>query len=221
MTAPDPAMLARARILWDFHAVGCSLQKAEVIVGLGSYDLRVADRCAELWFEGYAPRLLFTGAEGNWTRGKYESSEAAAFAERARVQGVPDSFIEFEERATNIGENIAFSRAQMRGAERVIWVTKPQTRRRVAATLATQWPQITSMVTAPRHDFLDQPVADHPYNALVSEMVGDVWRLVAYAEKGFSVSQTVPIVVREAFDGLVAAGFVAHLPLNIRSLDDR
>lgn len=221
MTAPDPAMLARARILWDFHAVDCSLQKAEMIVGLGSYDLRVADRCAELWFEGYASRLLFTGAAGNWTRGKYESSEAAAFAERARVHGVPDSAIELEERATNIGENIAFSRAQMRGAERVIWVTKPQTRRRVTATLGAQWPQITSMITAPRHDFLGQPGADHPLSALVSEMVGDVWRLIAYAEKGYSVSQSVPIAVRGAFDDLVAAGFVAHLPSQIRSLDDR
>lgn len=221
MTTPDPAMLARARILWDFHAVGCLLQKADVIVGLGSYDLRVADRCAELWFEKFAPRLLFTGAAGNWTRDKYESSEAAAFAARAKAQGVPESAIELEEHATNIGENIAFARAQMRGVERVIWVTKPQTRRRVAVTLAAQWPQIASMVTAPRHDFLDQPVADHPYNALVSEMVGDVWRLVAYAEKGFSVSQSVPIAVREAFDDLVAAGFVAHLPSHIRSLDDR
>ena len=52
-------------------------------------------------------------------------------------------------------------------------------------------------------------------------MVGDVWRMAAYAESGFQGPQPIPPAVNEAFDMLVAAGFTGHLPTDIRSLLDR
>ncbi len=46
---PFGACLEDARILWDFHAVGQEAScAADVIVCLGSYDLRVAVRCAQM-----------------------------------------------------------------------------------------------------------------------------------------------------------------------------
>ena len=36
-----------ARVLWDYHRVVGTLATVDVIVGLGSYDLRVAHWCAE------------------------------------------------------------------------------------------------------------------------------------------------------------------------------
>jgi hypothetical protein len=42
-------------------------------------------------------------------------------------------------------------------------------------------------------------------------MVGDLQRLVLYAEKGWSAAQEIPVEVREAFDGLVAAGYNERL----------
>ena len=78
-----------AELLWRFHCVYDPLMPSDAIIGLCSYDLRVADRCAELFRQGYAERVVFTGASGNWTSGLYPGSEAAAFAERAMEIGVP------------------------------------------------------------------------------------------------------------------------------------
>ncbi|MCY0094679.1 YdcF family protein [Hoeflea ulvae] len=211
--------MRNARILWDYHDTGTPLAPADAIIGLGSYDLRVADRCAELFHSGLAPRIVFSGASGNWTGGLYATSEAQAFADRAIALGVAGSVISVEPNSTNIAENIGFVRALLPEAGRLIWVTKPQTRRRVSATLRVVWPKAHSMIAAPEHDLAAQPTEHHRFDALVSEMVGDVWRMAAYARKGFQASQPMPPAVRTAFDALVAAGFTHHLPDNMRSLD--
>lgn len=219
MAISDVLVMQKARILWDYHDTGTPLAAADAIIGLGSYDLRVADRCAELFLSGLAPRVVFAGAMGNWTRGMFASSEAHAFADRAIALGVPAGVISLEPKSTNIAENISFVRALLPDAQQVIWVTKPQTRRRVSATLLVNWPEVTSMIAAPAHDLAAQPSAHHPLEALISEMVGDVWRMAAYAKKGFQASQPLPPAVRIAFDTLVTAGFTHHLPPGVRSLE--
>ena len=67
----SPAVLLAARTLWDFHIIYDDLSEADLIIGLGSYDLRVADHCAELFRRGFAKRVLFTGKSGNWTGNLY------------------------------------------------------------------------------------------------------------------------------------------------------
>lgn len=221
MSPHDDLVMENARILWGYHNTETPLGVADFIIGLGSYDLRVAGRCADLFVSGLAPRIIFAGACGNWTRGKYVGSEAQAFCEHAVSHGVPRDAISLEQKSTNIGENIGFVRAMAPDASSLIWVTKPQTRRRVSATLEVKWPDALSMVTAPVHSFAAQPSRDHPLAALIAEMVGDVWRMAAYAKSGFQGPQPIPPTVSEAFDMLVAAGFTNHLPTDIRSLLDR
>lgn len=221
MESGDVCVMEFAQVLWDYHNTETQLENADIIVGLGSYDLRVADRCAELFADGLAPLVMFTGASGNWTSGRFTGSEARAFAERAVAKGVPPEAIRLEEKATNIGENIAFVRAELPDAQRIVWVTKPQTRLRLSATLQVTWPGIMSMITAPQLALAEQPVKDHSLDAVIAEMVGDTWRMAAYPDEGFQSPQPMGIDVREAFDALVANGFTGHLPATVRSLLDR
>ena len=192
-----PAVLQAARTLWDFHLVYDDLSAVDLIIGLGSYDLRVADRCAELFHQGLAGRILFTGKSGNWTGNLYEGTEAEAFAVRARELGVPATSIMIEPRATNIGENIRFSRAmagsEVRGS---IIVTKPQTQRRAYATVRAQWPEVEALVTAPLTHFEDQPTEAYPLEMFIHEMVGDVQRIRDYPAKGFQIAQSDPCICR-------------------------
>src|SRR5688572_18756468 len=120
-----------ARVLWDYHRVIGTLAPADAIVGLGSYDLRVAHWCAELLKRKLAPLLVFTGSHGNWTRGRWPKSEAEVFADEAVAQGPSWEQVLLETKATNIGDNLRFTKALLaeRGhpASRVIVVTKPQT----------------------------------------------------------------------------------------------
>jgi uncharacterized SAM-binding protein YcdF (DUF218 family) len=208
----SPAVLQAARTLWDFHLIYDELSKADLIIGLGSYDLRVVDRCAELFHQDLARRVLFTGKSGNWTGGLYNGTEAEAFAARAKELGVPDDAILIEPRATNIGENIRFSRAMVGNeTHRIIIATKPQTQRRAYATVRAQWPDVEALVTAPPTRFEDQPTEAYPLANFIHEMVGDVQRMIDYPAKGFQIAQSIPAAVGDAFDFLVKEGYHHHL----------
>ncbi|GGA90275.1 hypothetical protein GCM10011491_17710 [Brucella endophytica] len=201
-----------ALTLWNYHLVYDELKPADAIIGLGSYDLRVAKHCAALFQAGLAPKLVFTGKSGNWTEGLYEKSEAETFADVAIAEGVPEKAILIEPKATNIGENIRFSHDLLGNAlKRVIIVTKPQTQRRALATIGKQWPRVEASITAPPVPFEEQPTADYPFEKLVHEMVGDVKRIRDYPAKGFQIPQTVPPRVMEAYKFLLGHGFGAHL----------
>ncbi|EJM99937.1 YdcF family protein [Phyllobacterium sp. YR531] len=211
-TAVSPAVLAASHTLWNFHLVYDKLSKADLIVGLGSYDLRVADHCVELLNQGLANRILFTGKSGNWTGGLYKTSEAEAFAERAVELGVSAQTVLIEPRATNIGENIRYTHEMAGNAvKRIIIVTKPQTQRRAFATVRAQWPDVEAMVTAPPTPFDQQPIAAYPMENFIDEMVGDVKRMMDYPAKGYQIEQDIPAHVAEAFDFLVKAGYDNHL----------
>ncbi|MEI6580151.1 MAG: YdcF family protein, partial [Eubacteriales bacterium] len=97
--------LQLAQILWNYHYLGHQPTKADCILGLGSYDIRVAEYCAELYKEKYAPLIIFSGNVGNWTRDLFKTPEAHIFMEQALKKGVPPAAILTEDRATNIGEN--------------------------------------------------------------------------------------------------------------------
>lgn len=199
---------AAARVLWDYHCLSDELLTADVIIGLGSYDTRVAKHAADLYQQGFANWLMFTGHSGNWTQGLYKASEAEAFAEIAIAQGVPESAIIIEPKATNIGENILFARQIMVAGEiSPIFVTKPQTQRRVLATVGRQWPEAKAFVTAPNTSFEDQPTSSHDFEKLVREMTGDLRRILEYPALGFQIAQAVPLEVIEAYDYLLAQGY--------------
>lgn len=197
-----------AKVLWDYHCIYDPLEKADVIVGLGSYDLRVAKRAAELYLEGLAPILLFSGKGGSDTEGLIScASVAEAFANQAIECGVPVKAIIIEPRGTNIGEKITFSRDLLApGAISAILVSNPHTQHRVQATVARQWPEAKAMTTAPLTSFEDQPTESFPFEKLVHEMVGDLSRILEYPAMGYQLAQAVPLEVIEAYDYLIAQG---------------
>lgn len=212
-TPVSQALHEAAEVLWRYHCIYDRLEPCDAIIGLGSYDLRVADRCAELFAQGYAERVVFTGASGNWTQGLYSGSEAAVFADRAADLGVPRDAMILEETATNIGENIVrCSNILGRRARSVILVTKPQTQRRCHATAKLRWPEATTMTTAPLHGFLEQPRGEFGLDHLINEMVGDLHRILTYPKAGFQVPQDVPDQVLKLQNLLISSGFTGHLP---------
>ncbi|MEM7302968.1 MAG: YdcF family protein [Pseudomonadota bacterium] len=201
-----------ALVLWDFHCIYDELVRADAIIGLGSYDIRVASHCARLFHAGWAEKIVFTGSSGNWTRELFPNGEAEAFKEHAVADGVAESAIVLEPHASNIGENVRFSAELIPDATRVIFVTKPQTQLRCKATAEKQWSDVRSLVTAPDVPFAAQPLPHHDERALICEMVGDVDRMESYAKLGFQTDVDIPKHVRQAYLALIDAGFIDHLP---------
>ena len=204
-----------ARTLWDYHHVGHRLRKADCIVGLGSHDTRVAERAAELWREGWAPLVVFSGHLGSLTSATWTRAEAEVFADVAASLGVPRERMLIEARSTNTGENVDFTRRLL--AERglspraAIAVQKPYMERRTLATFAARWPELELVVTSPQIAFEDYATAGIPHDDVIHIMVGDLQRLVVYGRKGWSAPQRVPADVMAAYDGLVAAGYTRRL----------
>jgi uncharacterized SAM-binding protein YcdF (DUF218 family) len=210
----DAEILAAARVLWDFHRLTMDLLPSDVLIVLGSYDLRVADEAARLFACGLAPVAVATGGYGNWTRERFTRPEAEIFAERLAASAVPPGAILIEPRASNIGENVRFTRDLLadRAIGRALFVTKPQTQRRVYLTARAQWPDLDVVVTAPPTSFADQPSADHDMTALINEMVGDIERIRTYGLRGWQAHEAIPAAPAAATQVLIARGFTAHLP---------
>jgi uncharacterized SAM-binding protein YcdF (DUF218 family) len=215
----DDRVRTLARTIWDYHQLGHEIGDVDAILVLCSHDRRVAERGAELFLQGRAPLLIFSGGLGAITRNLWSEPEADQFARIAVSRGVPPDRILVENRSTNTGENVLFTKRLLeeRGLDpqRFILVQKPYMERRTYATFCRQWPGKTIVVTSPRVDF-DEYLAAYSNAALsaddvVSIMVGDLQRIKVYPDLGFQIPQEIPAAVWSAYEELVKAGYDKYL----------
>jgi len=106
----DDRIHALVEKLWDYHHLNHQLSQADAILVLCSHDKVVAARGAELFLQGWAPLLIFAGGLGAITRRLWHEPEADRFAGIAIEMGVPKERILVENRSTNTGENVLFTR---------------------------------------------------------------------------------------------------------------
>src|SRR5712691_7318036 len=198
-----------ARIIWDYHHVGHTLAPADCIIVLGSHDTRVAERGADVFLAGWAPLIVFSGNLGALTSEIWDRPEAEIFADIAAARGVPRERMLLESRSTNTGENVRFTRALLaeRGLHprRAIAVQKPYMERRTYATFRQNWPELDVIVTSPQIDFDHYPSDSISREDVIHIMMGDLQRLIVYAERGWSAPQEVPREVMDAYERLVSA----------------
>lgn len=210
-----PEIIALAQKLWDYHHINNSLEKADCILVLGSHDVRVAERGAELYLQHWAPLLIFSGGLGRLTEDMWTEAEADKFAKIALEMGVPFEAILIENKSTNTGENIIFTKQLLKqhhlNPQSFIVVQKPYMERRSYATFKKHWPDKTLTVTSPQISFLDYPNHEISLEKVIHIMVGDFQRIKVYAEKGFQVYQPIPAEVWQAYEKLVELGFDEHL----------
>ena len=204
-----------AKILWDYNNLNHQIVKSDCILVLGSHDIRVAHRGAELYLQGFAQLIVFSGNLGRLTEEIWTKPEAELFAEEAVRLGVPSDDILIENRSTNTGDNIRFAKALMEksaiSVNRVILIQKPYMQRRAYATFRKVWPDKDVIVTAPQFSFEEYPNETIKKNDVISIMVGDTQRIKVYAERGFQIPQEIPDDVWAAYEELVRRGFTSHL----------
>ncbi|HEV8508116.1 MAG TPA: YdcF family protein [Chitinophagaceae bacterium] len=204
-----------AKKLWDYHHMHHALERADCILTLGSHDLRVAERAAQLYLEGWAPILIFSGGLGNFTKETWTEKEADRFAAIAISMGVPEASILVENKSTNTGENILFTQQLLSqknlDLRSFIVVQKPYMERRSYATFKQHWPDRKLVVTSPQISFEEYPTEEIPLERVINIMAGDLQRIKFYPEKGFQVYQEIPLDIWHAFEQLVARGFDKHL----------
>jgi uncharacterized SAM-binding protein YcdF (DUF218 family) len=204
-----------AQKVWDYHHLNHRLEKSDAILVMGSHDLRVAERGAQLFLEHWAPLLIFSGGLGNLTRGIWDRPEADLFAEIAVGMGVPREAILIENRSTNTGENIQFTKALLAelqlDPQKFILVHKPYMERRAFATFRKVWPEKGGLVTSPQISFEDYPNQEISKREVIGIMVGDLQRIRLYPLKGFQIPQEIPPEVWAAGQKLIQLGYSQNL----------
>ena len=204
-----------AKILWDFNKVGSEIADVDCIIALGSHDTRVAQRGADLYLDGRAPYILFSGGFGRLTAKEWTKPEAEIFSEIAIQMGVPEDKILIENKSTNTGENIDYSLKLLKECElpikKVILVTKPYMERRAYAAFLKRTEGIEVLMASPEVSFEDYPNETISKKEMINIMVGDTQRIRLYPAKGFMIPQDIPNEVWEAYEELVKRGYTTQL----------
>lgn len=206
-----------AKTIWNYTKMSQTLQPADAIVAMGSMDMRVAERAAELWHEGLAPVIVVTGGQGRLTGTDTSVSEAQKFAEVLRAKAIPEHAILIEDKATNSAENFRFSMQLLQTQNdiepaKIVAVTQPYMERRAYATAKKLFPNLQLQMASPEVSYEDYPTDAVPRELMVNIMIGELYRIQTYPGKGFTISQDVPAQVETAMQVLVERGFTEQLP---------
>lgn len=207
------------QVIWDYLCLREPLEKADCIVGFGNFNTDIARRAAELYHQGYGPKILFTGGLGRNTEGLLPEPEAVRFAKVAMQCGVPEQDIILEDRSANTKENILFTCEKLESLQiphgRILGVHQPFMERRIKAAMGVYWPEVSFRVTSPQVTIPQYLEAARQQgispNASVSVIVGDFQRMDLYAKLGYQLPQHIPQQAWEAFHKLVEMGYDKQL----------
>ncbi len=207
------------KILWDYLCLHQMPGEADCIIGFGCYNEDVARRAAQLYLQGLAPLVLFSGGLGRNTSSMWTESEAVRFARIAIREGVPEGAVLLEDRSTNSGENLLFSRQLLleRGLThpRIIGVHKPYMERRLLAAFPIYWPEARVTVTSWQQTYQQYLAGLSRWGRTeedtINMIVGDFQRVLIYPQLGYQVPQAAPEEAVEAFDTLVGLGYTRQL----------
>lgn len=202
-----------ANTLLEYMRLNMSIEKADLLIGMGALDIRIAERTAQLFLDGYGDTIVFTGGLGKITKHTHTQTEAERFRDKAIEMGVPEDKILLEKEATNSGENIIFVQKLLKdkGLEpkSLLIITKPYMERRIWAAYKKQWQDKSAkiMVTSPQityeEHFNDSVLKD----LFINVMVGDLQRIREYPKQGYQVKQEIPDKVWKAYEELIKLGY--------------
>ncbi len=182
-----------------------NLERSDAIFILGSSDLCVAEWAADLYLQKYAPLIIVSGGIG---KDKYFSREEAfEFKDIILGKGVPEEKILIEDKASNTGENILFTKELLNkkniNVQKVIAVQKPYMERRTYAAIKKLWPEVDVVVTSPKVSYEEYGDRDR----FLHVMVGDLIRIREYPKLGFQIEQQIPEDVWQAGQELLDMGY--------------
>lgn len=208
-------IIKNAKIIWDFLHTGDEIGKADCIFTMGSNDLRVAERSAELYHRGCADVMIFSGGLGRFTKSNWNQSEAETFAQIAVKLGVPEDKIIMKSKSTNSGENVVFTRRLTESLglnlNSFILVQKPYMEKRALATFLKHWTDKQVSVTSPKIEFENYPNQHINQDMLINTMVGDFQRLIVYPKLGYQIELPITDEALKAYRFLVDHNYTSQM----------
>lgn len=208
------------KVIWDYMKLNQKVQKSDCILGCGCHDINVAVKSAELYLQGYADIIIFSGGTGKVTRDIWKESEADKFAKIAIELGVPKDKIYIENKSTNTGDNFRFAKKLIKekslNIKSIIVVHKPTMEKRCYATFNTIMPEIKAIFTSQDIGFEEyfnqyNKEGNITLDEAINVLVGDVQRMKVFVKTGWQIEVEVPEEVWCAYEELVRMGYNKYL----------
>ncbi len=207
---------AALKTIWDYSHLNQTMEKCDLIIGCGCVGLDIPKKCASLYKQGYAPKILFAGGVGKITKGKFNKPEAEIYKDIAIENGVLESDILIENESTNTGDNFRFALKLLKKNnikhDKIIVVHKPFSERRTYSSAKILLKDIDVLITSPDitfSNYLNELNAKDSDEIIreISVIVGDVQRLIIYPQFGWQIENEVPENVLNAYYYLKDLGF--------------
>ncbi|MGN1297849.1 MAG: YdcF family protein [Clostridia bacterium] len=197
------------QILWDYMKMHHKLEHSDCIIGLGTMDINVANIASELYLNGYANKLIFSGGLGKITYKLWNETEAEKFARIAIDKGVPRQNIYLEKESTNTGDNFRFSKSLIENEKlnikSCIVVCKPYDEKRTYAAFKKIMPEYEVIIYS--ENISCQEYYKRNGNEWINVLVGDIQRMKLFFEKGWQIEMDIPKEVWDAYETLVKRGY--------------
>ncbi|WP_333630752.1 YdcF family protein [Agrobacterium cavarae] len=213
--------MEHGRILYDYLRMLGEPQhrplnkKPAATIVLGSNDPTVALRFRDIEPAFISAVIVFTGNTGRNTNGLYDKTEAETFHDIARPYIPSEARVIIEPNATNTSENISFSFEKMAEEgifpDSVLLVQKPTMNLRAYATARKLCPSVDFKVDSPDMPFEEYAISYGGQEKLLTNVVGNVSRVLLYSKRGHMVAQTVPEHVTQSYYSLIEEGFAADV----------
>lgn len=217
-----------AQSIFIYMKLSHKLKKADIIFVMSSIDLLPAEIAANLFLNGWANQLVFTGGVG----GRYYEkaakehkghTEADMSAQVAIKLGINNKYILREKRSKNSGQNVTFTRKLLKDNEfypkSMICVHMPSAARRDYATIKKHWPEIEVIMVSPNIPFNKYHVRGYQgqftRHDLISDMLGDLQRCFVYDKLPFNFmipqDKPLPKKIKDAYYKLVDRNYTEQL----------
>ena len=197
------------QILWDYMRMNHEIKYSDCIIGLGTMDTNVANIASELYLNGYANKLIFSGGLGKITYKLWNETEAKKFAKIAIEKGVPSKDIYLEKESTNTGDNFRFSKRLIENLKldikSCIVVCKPYDEKRAYAAFKKIMPEYDVIIHS--ENISCEEYYKRNGNEWVNVLVGDIQRMKLFYEKGWQIKMNIPQNVWNAYEILAKRGY--------------
>ncbi len=197
------------QILWDYMRMNHKLKKSDCIIGLGTIDTNVANIASELYLNGYADKIIFSGGLGKITHKLWNETEAEKFTKIARKRGVPKENIYLEKESTNTGDNFRFSKKLIENKnlniKSCIVVCKPYDEKRAYAAFKKIMPEYEVIIHS--ENISCEEYYKQNGDEWINVLVGDIQRMKIFAEKGWQIKMDIPQDVWDAYKILEKRGY--------------
>jgi len=191
------------------------LNKADIIIGFGHFDMKIPRYCGQLYMGGYATKILFTGGKGAGSA-DLQVAEGMAFKKELKkaYAEIPENCIIVESESANTSENIQYSENMLKtidpdfcfqnGIHTAIAVACAYRQKRVWLCMKKLYPAIVVLNEPPYTTFEEEEALFCSKNQdLISLLRGELERIQTYPEKGFIAEENIPVDVMTAYRSLL------------------